>query len=78
MKIKSIDLYITEKNKIAGVITCEYENKLYDFGASQIGDNSLCMNYINNNSLIGRYVKTIGFNGGIARASKIIELHSDK
>lgn len=76
MIITSIDLYKT-KDRIAGTITCEYENKEYKFGPSQIGTFQKCNEFMNNN-YIGRTVKTQGFNGHIGRASKIISIHTDK
>lgn len=81
MIIKSIDFYFTEKDRIAGTIKCEFNNKIYEFGSGQFGNFDKCRELISNKqNYIERYVKTQGFNGGIARASKItsIQIHEDK
>jgi hypothetical protein len=79
MIIKSIDFFISDKQHIAGTMTCTYNDKEYKFGPSQLGNIDRCLEFMDNsNKLIGKTVKTVGFKGHIGRAARIIDIHLDK
>jgi len=79
MIIKSVNFYVTDKERIGGVVSCEYNGKIYNFGPGQVGDTNLCLEFIDNkDELVGRTAKTVGFVGGVGRAARIVEIHSDK
>lgn len=79
MTIKSIDLYLSEKQNIAGTILCTYNGKEYRFGPGSIGDVKTCLDFMNNKQeFTGRTIKTVGFRGHVGRAAKILSVHLDK
>jgi len=79
MIIKSINLYLSDKQHIAGIISCDYQGKEYNFGPGQIGSVDKCLDYMDNqDKYIGATVKTVGFTGHVGRAARIVDLHLDK
>ena len=79
MLIESVNLSISAKNRIAGTVTCKFNDKLYDFGPGQIGDNQLCIDIMKHkNRYIGRTAKVISRIGHIGRAAIIDTIHLDK
>lgn len=78
-KITNTNLFITEKGNIAGTISATYNNKSYNFGASQLQGFDRSMDILDNpNKYIGSYIKVVGRLGGTARAAKVTEFHLDK
>jgi hypothetical protein len=79
MVIKSIDFYISDKQHIAGTMTCEYEGKDYNFGPGQLGTVDRCLDFLDHKKdYVGLTIKTSGFAGHVGRAAKIGEFHLDK
>ena len=80
-KIDSINLSITDKNRIAGVISCTSleSGKHYNLGPGSIGTQNECIQMINKPlNYIGKVIKVSGYRQHEGRAAKLIEYHLDK
>lgn len=80
-EIKEILFYITEKNRIAGVVKCLSleSGKEFYLGPGSIGTHNDCLDMINNkNKYINKVIKVSGFRGSEGRAAQLIEYHNDK
>lgn len=80
-RIDKIDFYLSEKQNMAGIITCTSleSGKQFNLGPGQVGDADRCLSMIESpNDWLGTIVKVSGFNGHEGRAAKIREIHVDK
>ncbi|MCK9429378.1 MAG: hypothetical protein M0R17_05200 [Candidatus Omnitrophica bacterium] len=80
-KIESIDLKVTEKDNISGVVWFKSleSNRMYKLGPGNLGDKQTCLDMLNNkNDYVGKVYKVHGRLGGEARAAKLITEHLDK
>lgn len=80
-KVENINLYVTNKSKIAGVVNfiSLESGKRFNLGPGQIGNFDDCYDIINNsNNYIGKVAKVISRYGHEGRASKLLEWHLDK
>jgi hypothetical protein len=80
-KVKKVDLAISEKGNIKGVVWFESltSGKEFKLGPGQIGSFDANMDIINNPHLYeGRVAKVISRNGHEGRAAKLVEWHLDK
>jgi hypothetical protein len=80
-KIDSINLSITDKNRIAGVINCTSleSGKQYNLGPGSIGTQEECIQMINKPlNYVGKVIKVSGYRQHEGRAAKIVAYHLDK
>ena len=80
-KIDSINLSITDKNRIAGVINCTSleSGKQYNLGPGSIGTQDECLKMISKPlDYVGKVIKVSGYRQHEGRAAKLISYHLDK
>lgn len=77
--IKSVEFVPGEKGSVAGVVRAEFNNKEFKLGPSQVGNQELTRQMMNNpEDYVGRTIKVESRKGHSGRAAKVKELHLDK